>query len=69
MRANGHSAGDSLGGDSPIDFAGRPSVDFSTWKRESLNLFARDAYLRILELEDTLQAVMTAYRAEVKKNS
>ena len=35
----------------------------------ALPIFARDAYLRILELEDTLQAVMTAYRAEVKKNS
>lgn len=67
MRTNGHHYdGASNGADLGLHLA-RPSVDFSVWSQESLALFAEEAYMRILELEDTLKAVMEAYRNEVKR--
>lgn len=67
MRTNGHHYNDSSDGADLGLRSARPSVDFSVWSQESLALFAEEAYLRILELEDTLKAVMDAYRNEVKR--
>ena len=37
-------------------------VDFSTWRHDSLVMYANDAYARINELEADLKAAMAAYR-------
>jgi hypothetical protein len=67
MRTNGHHHHSHFSGSDAGMHSDRPSVDFSIWSHESLALFAEEAYLRILELEDTLKAVMDAYRNEVKR--
>ena len=43
------------------------AVDFATWQHESLARFAQDAYDRIQELEDDLQAAMEAYRTLLRQ--
>ena len=37
-------------------------VDFSTWRHDSLVMYASDAYARINEIEADLKAAMAAYR-------
>lgn len=67
MRTNGHHHNGHVSGPDLGVHPARPSVDFSVWSHESLALFAEEAYTRILELEETLRAVMDAYRTEVKR--
>lgn len=67
MRVNGNLYRSDLSRSDSVVHANGSSVDFSVWSHETLAQFAAEAYQRIKELEADLEAVMEAYRAEVKR--